>query len=240
MSVRHNVRKLLWNFGYDVCAFDPKSHPLARQKEIFQSYAIDVVLDVGANTGQFASYVRHSIGFKGTIVSFEPLRSAFEVLKSIAADDNRWQVLNFGLGDSAKVARINIAANSVSSSLLKMLPNHTDAAPESRYVGTESVQIKTLDSILDTLCSKNASIFLKLDTQGFESRVLRGAKRCLPRIDTIQLEMSLVPLYKGEIPFHRMYEFLRGKGYELVSIEPVYFGEIPGQILQVDGVFHRF
>jgi FkbM family methyltransferase len=239
MGFRHRLRELLWKYGYDVCAFEPGTHPLAREREIFRSYAIDVVFDVGANTGQFASHIRHDIGFKGKIISFEPLGSAFETLKRNASGDNLWHVYNFGLGDSGTKTRIHVAANSVSSSLLTMLPSHLKAAPGSQFVKTEEVQIKTLDSILSTLCSKDDSIYLKLDTQGFESKVLRGARKSLSWIDTIQLEMSLVPLYESEWPFDRMYKFLVAKGYDLVSIVPVYFGSIPGQILQVDGVFRR-
>ena len=73
MSLKREVRKRLWEVGYDVCRFDRGSHPLARRRLLFQSLAVDVVLDVGANTGQFAQQLRRDCDYAGRIVSFEPL-----------------------------------------------------------------------------------------------------------------------------------------------------------------------
>lgn len=239
MSIAHEFRKLLWKVGYDVFRFDPISHPLARKRKLLELYDINVVLDVGANTGQFARQMRSDIGFTGKIVSFEPLSSAFEVLKRTASGDTRWVVQNYALGDTDAAGEIHIAANSYSSSLLNMLPSHIRAAPESHYVGSEAIEVKTLDSIFNATCSSNDNVYLKIDTQGFESRVIKGAEHSLAFIDTIQLEMSLVPLYQNELLFSDMCNLLGRKGYSLVSIETGFSNQQSGQLLQVDGVFHR-
>jgi len=55
--------------------------------------------------------------------------------------------------------------------------------------------------MFDDLCSNGDEIYLKIDTQGFELRVQKGADRSLSRIRTIQLEMPLTDLYKGEATF---------------------------------------
>jgi hypothetical protein len=81
---------------------------------------------------------------------------------------------------------------------------------------------------------------MKIDTQGYESRVLQGAQGSLARIDTVQMELSLVPLYEGELLFQEMWELLRAKGYTLVAIESGFSAPASGQLLQVDGIFHRF
>jgi Methyltransferase FkbM domain len=132
-----------------------------------------------------------------------------------------------------------MSLRSCSRSLLNMLPAHTKAAPEKRYVARELIEVRTLDSIINDLCAKGDSIYLKIDTQGYESKVIKGAEESLARIGTIQLEMSLVPLYDGELLFGEMHGLLSEKGYCLVSIEAVFTDRISGQLLQVDGIYHR-
>jgi FkbM family methyltransferase len=240
MSIKHELRRMLWKIGYDISRFDPASHVLARRKKLLESYAIDILLDVGANEGQFARQMRKDVGFSGKIVSFEPLSSAFKKLKITATTDPKWKVINCALGDVDTKQYINIAGNSESSSILSMLPSHIKSAPESKYIGRELVEVKTLDSMINNLCSPEDNVFLKIDTQGFESKVIKGAENALFRIDTIQLEMSLIPLYEGELIFSDMHRLLSEKGYTMVSIEPVFIDNNSGQLLQVDGIYHRF
>jgi FkbM family methyltransferase len=239
VNIKHEVRKLIRNLGYDIVHYSVELHPLARKKKFLASYPVDVILDVGANTGQFAQRMRTDLGFSGRIVSFEPVSSAFKILKKNAAADPSWEALNYALGAVPGKSEINIAENSYSSSLLKMLPSHEKLAPESKYVGTEKIEVKTLDSIFDDICSKSERIYLKIDTQGFESRVIEGAERSLPYVDIIQLEMSLLPLYQDERLFCDLYRLLNDKGYDLVSVEPGYADKNTGRLLQVDGLFHR-
>lgn len=239
MSIKHELRKFLWKFGYDISKFTPIYHPLARRRQIFEYYAIDTVLDIGASSGQFAQQLRGDIGYANRIISFEPLSSAFELLKANAEADPSWEVFNCAIGDTEEKREINIAGNSYSSSLLNMLPSHLKSAPESKYIGREVIDIKTLDSLFGDLCKSANSIYMKIDTQGFESKVLKGAGKSLARIDTVQMEMSLVPLYEGELLFNEMCMLMSEKGYSLVAIETGFSDLVSGQLLQVDGIFHR-
>ena len=239
MKLKHRLRQWLWKFGVDISRFHPSIHPLALRRQLFRSFGIEVVLDVGANTGQFALKLRTDTGYSGRIVSFEPLSSAFTALQANARGDRLWEVHNFALGDADGTEELNVAGNSESSSLLAMLPSHRRAAPESAYVGRERVAVRTLDSVFDTIIARPCRIFLKIDTQGAESRVLRGGEKALAGIDTVQLEMSLLPLYEGERPLSEMLSLMEGKGYSLVSLEPGFADEHTGQVLQVDGIFHR-
>lgn len=225
--------------GYDISRLGPASSPLVRRRKLLKSYAINVVLDVGANAGQFAMQMRN-LGFFGKIVSFEPLGSAFELLRQNADKDPKWEIINCALGEINAAKKINVSANSCSSSLLDMLPAHTKAAPEKIYVAKELIEVRTLDSMINDLCAREDNIYLKIDTQGYESRVISGADEALARIGTIQLEMSLVPLYDEELLFGEMHSLLSEKGYSMVSIEAVYSDRTSGQLLQVDGIYHRF
>ncbi len=239
MSMKQRFRKILWNLGYDIIRFQPRQHPLARRREILKHYNIDTVIDIGANSGQFAQQLRIELGYVKRILSFEPLNSAFELLKAKAAGDSKWEVFNFALGDVDGKQEINIASNSLSSSFLNMLPLHLKAAPESKYIGKQSIDVRTLDSFFGDLCKTAVNVYMKIDTQGFESSVLKGSEQSLSKINTIQMEMSLVPLYDGEVLFGEMYMLMRKKGYSLISIEPVFSDQSSGQLLQVDGIFHR-
>lgn len=239
MDIRRQTKILLRKTGYDIIRFAPVSHPLARRKRILESCHINTVLDIGANTGQYARQLRQEIGYTNKIISFEPLSAAFDVLKANAKPDNNWQVFNFALGDTEEKTEINIADNSYSSSMLEMLPAHLTSAPQSRYIGKEAIEVKTLDSIFSNLCKPADKIYMKIDTQGFEQKVLKGAEKSLSQIDTVQMEMSLVPLYQGEHLFAEMLHIMAEKGYNLIAIEPGFTNPDTGQLLQVDGIFHR-
>src|SRR5690242_17748917 len=118
---------------------------LTRRSRLTAHRKIDLLLDVGANTGQFARSMRE-LGFSGRIISFEPLHDAFLSLQETAKNDPLWDVQNYALGERDGVATINVSQNLLSSSLLPMLPAHEAGAPESKYVRAEEITIRTLDT----------------------------------------------------------------------------------------------
>ncbi len=239
MSIKSKIRKLLQNVGYDLRPYRKFADPLERRTALYDSYGIDLVLDVGANVGQFAQRMR-SLGYKGKMLSYEPLSSAFNALLKVSQVDPLWEARNYALGDIAGKSTINISENSQSSSFNAMLPAHLDTAPESKYVATEEVEIFTLDGIFDESCKNYSNILLKIDAQGYEINVLEGGAKSLKNISTIQIEMSLVQLYENEMLFSEMYGFLEKLGYTMVSIEPGFSDQNTGQLLQADGIFHRY
>jgi hypothetical protein len=119
-----------------------------------------------------------------------------------------------------------------------MLDAHLDAAPHSRYVGKEVVPLRRLDDLIDSTAGKRR-IFLKLDVQGFESHVLRGAEAVLARALALQLEMSLLPLYQGEVLMPEMCQYLQEKHFELWDLQPGFRNPSTGRLLQVDAVFTK-
>lgn len=237
--MKNMIKKVLRRIGYDIVRYRPITDAgLIRRIRLFNHYGIDVVLDVGANVGQYASQLRKA-GYHGKIVSFEPLSTAFSELQRAADGDSDWKILNMALGDENGSAEINVAANSFSSSLLEMLPVHKQAAPDSVYVGKETIAIRRLDSDFERLVGPDERVFMKIDTQGFERQVLEGAGLALGRVCGLQLEMSLVALYSGESLFRDMWDLLLERGYTLMSLEPGFSDPVSGRLLQVDGVFFR-
>lgn len=239
MISKKTLPRILRNFlGFDIVRYSASVHPLARRALLLKNYGVDMVLDVGASAGYFGQQLR-SIGYRGRILSFEPLSSAYATLLQTIGTDLTWTAHNFALGSMAATATINIAKNSYSSSLNQMLPAHLKAAPWSEFIGTEQVEVKTLDSIFAEVAALRHNILLKIDTQGSELEVLKGATSTLPKIGTIQLEMSLVPLYENDVLFPDMHKYLCEMGYELVGMEPGFTDRTTGRLLQLDGIFHR-
>jgi len=239
VAVKQLARRILRKFGVDIVRFNSDTHPLARRAQLLATNGINLVLDVGANVGQYSHGLRE-IGYRGRIVSFEPLSTTYQQLTCRArADRLSWKALNLALGATDTTSEINIAGNSESSSFLDMLPAHLHAAPTSKYVGKERVTVRRLDSVFSEICSPNDRILLKIDTQGYEKNVLDGANGCLRHIQMVQLEMSLTPLYRNELLFDEMHAFLKDKSLMLVSLESGFVDCRSGQLLQVDGIYQR-
>ncbi len=205
---------------------------------LLAQYGVDVVLDVGANEGQFVRRL-FSQGYDGRVVSFEPGMAAFTQLEAHARSWHNWQAIHLALGAVDGDASLLIAGNSQSSSLLPMEPLHAEAAPESRYVRQETTPIRRLDSVIDDYCRPDDRCFLKLDVQGSERDVLRGAQQALQRCVGVQLEMSLAPLYRGETLFRDMWDVMSALQFDLLSFSPAFMDQRTGQTLQIDGIFFR-
>ena len=238
MNIIETLQRWTRRFGYDLVPFNATQHPLPRRRRLIEHYGIDTVLDIGANIGQFGRELRE-LGYCGRIVSFEPLTEAFKHLQAAARGDDAWRVVNMALGDTPGTQQIHRAANSESSSLLDMLPLHLEAAPYSRYTGEQPVRVETLDAVFDDVCRGARSIFMKIDTQGYEAHVLRGAACSMRHIDTVQIEMSLAPLYDGQALFNDLYAELTGQGFVLVGMESNFGDARTGHLLQLDGIFRR-
>lgn len=237
-TLKDRFRRLLRSWGYDIVSFAPAFHTLARRARLLAAERVDVVLDVGANTGQYGSELRQ-IGYAGPIVSFEPVREAFDRLAARAVSDGAWQALNLALGAARERLPIHVSHNLQSSSLLEMLPVHAETAPDSAVERDEFVAVERLDAIIDTIAAGARRAYLKMDAQGYEPRILDGATGCLDRIAAIQSEVSLVPLYEGECRFVDFVSRVGTLGFELVGVEPGFSDAASGRVLQVDCIFAR-
>jgi hypothetical protein len=114
-----------------------------------------------------------------------------------------------------------------------MLASHSDAAPEANYIGAESVQMNRLDDLCKLAPQDRA--LLKIDVQGYEKPVLDGAQQVLARCSAIVVEMSLLPLYEGQILARQLWEFLDSAGFEAWLFEPGFRNPHSGRLLQMDG-----
>jgi hypothetical protein len=122
-----------------------------------------------------------------------------------------------------------------------MLDRHVQAAPDARYVGAEAVEVVTLDSVTEIIIGDHQRVFLKVDVQGYERKVLDGAKALLASsvMVGLQLEMSLVPLYEDAWLWKDLLDHVEQQGFTLRRMIPGFSDPATSEMLQADGIFMR-
>lgn len=189
---------------------------LIHLKQLINLLGINCILDVGANEGQFALELR-GIGFKGLIVSFEPLHGAFQRLQQTFSRDACWKGYQVALGRQSVQTKINVIPHlTVMSSLL-----HTTSKWPN--VQTEDITVRRLDEMFDAAVGNLTSpkIMLKMDTQGYDLEVFAGAQGCLESILGLQSELSVVPLYHGMPHYLEALSTYEEAGFELFDFSVV-------------------
>lgn len=239
MSARSFAQNVFHRLGWEVRRSAYPSSEEDLLKRFLSAAAPSTVLDVGANIGQYGLSLR-KCGFAGRIVSFEAIPSVHARLTAVAEADLEWIVAPCcALGRAPGEARINLAGNSVSSSLLPMHDAHLKVSPDSKYIAAETVRLERLDDLARRFFPNDGRLLLKVDTQGYEEEVLAGAERVLKRVSAMQLEISVIPLYQGAPSLRRMLELCEGLGFQLHGFIPGIYQEKSGQLLQMDGLFMR-
>jgi len=195
------------------------------------------VLDVGANTGQFASAVRAVLP-SVQLYSFEPLPDCCARLRRRLERFGRFAAYNVALGDVAGVKTFQRNVFTEASSLLKMGRAHEEAFPWARDVKTETVRVDTLDACASSL-TLAPRVLLKLDVQGYELKVLQGARQTLAAITYVLVETSYQSLYEGEATFDDVYQFLKEAGFDYAGNLDQLLSPLDGSILQADLLFVR-
>ena len=234
------TKKIFQAFGILVRKYNPATSEELRRIKLLHHYRIDLVFDVGANKGNYAIGIMDA-GYEGRIVSFEPLSSAYSIIRKKSMKYGNWALApRCAIGSSNSEIEINISANSVSSTLLNMLDSHIEGAPESRIIGKEKVHVFSLDEIGPGFTGNAKNLFLKIDVQGFEQEVLKGAEKMIAEAKGIEMEISLIPLYEGQswlLP--EVLAYMKEKGFQLTSIVPAFIDHTTGKVLQCDGIFFR-
>jgi FkbM family methyltransferase len=188
---------------------------------LFEQLDIGVVLDVGARTGEYGRSLRRN-GYRGRIISFEPVGENFAILSERAANDPAWSVQQIALGNETGRSEINVTNSTVFSSF--RAPNQRSAdvfGSGSEIKATETVEVRRLDDVFDDLVPGRTNVFLKIDTQGWDLEVLRGAAATLPRVAALQTEVSVQPIYEGMPTMQDALEYLDRAGFAVSGLFPV-------------------
>jgi FkbM family methyltransferase len=222
------LRRILERYGLDI-RFAPTLNAFLKSRNV------DVVLDVGANEGQFAISLRQ-MGYDGIIVSFEPIKSVFQKLSQSASNDPNWKVQRLALGDASGTGEVQITESTVFSSLLPQTGFANDFNG-TRPVAKETVPVERLDTLFGGLAGK--STFLKIDTQGHEKKVIDGAQACLDLLVGIQLELPVVHLYSETWNLPDALAFMNDKGFVLSQVRPTNFMHGDPSLVEIDCVFRK-
>lgn len=198
-SIKKSVHKAFNLFGFDLIKSGHFDQALGTHLlKVFSSRQIDCVLDVGANIGQYGLFLRE-IGYSGHIVSFEPVKSVFDELLKHSENDPKWTCFNVALSDESKLNEINVYEGTQFSSFLDISEYAKNLWDDVGTATKEIVKTVRLDDVFPEMKGQLqcGHFYLKLDTQGFDLNVFRGAKESLRHIHAMQSELSLISVYDG-------------------------------------------
>lgn len=224
--IKNKVVRCAASAGYELIPkwkFDRQ--PLVRHlQRLFDLQRIDCVLDVGGNLGQYHDLLREDVGFNGWILSFEPVAKYIAILQDRARSDPRWRIFNYALGSADQTSIIHVTK---SPGLNSFLAPRTDAVKgfwhDDSVTHDETVRIRRLDDVYADLRSefKIEAAYLKLDTQGYDLEVIKGAQEVLPQMRALQTEASVLPLYEGMPSDESTRGHLAARGFHISGMYPV-------------------
>ncbi len=212
---------------------------LVQLESLLSAFEIDCVIDVGANTGQFAALIREH-GYRGQIVSFEPMAACAAVLESKRSADPAWSVHRFGLGSQSGEASLNHFSDATLCSLYSASENaRAEFGPLAAPTGSERITLRPLDEVWDELVSPHAKrgVLLKIDTQGHDLEVLRGALKHLPHCSVILCEASFSALYQSAQNYHELFGFLEQNGFACAGIHTLCMSSLQPKLVEADALF---
>ena len=229
-------RRLAHKLGYDIDKFNQQLTVETHLRDLLPRLKTDLLLDVGANEGQYAQMLRY-IGYVGEIISFEPGQVAFSELSKLAAHDPLWSVYNLALSDRAGAAELHLAGASVFNSL-----HATSDFGAQKYganiesSSTETITMVRLDEFLPEHVPNHGErrVFLKMDTQGHDLTVFAGAGELRNQFCGVQSEVSVLGIYQAVPNYIDALNIYREFGYEITGIYTVNRHRVTGHVIEFD------
>lgn len=197
--------------------------PLATHlRKVFDIHRITCVFDVGANLGQYRQFLREDVGWKGPVVSFEPVRRYFNQLRH----DEMSRAFNYALGNETAARAITVFDSPGLASIHSPDVEAMDRLLPRGNVqveGRETIQIRRLSDVFAEVTAgfDTTGIYLKIDTHGFDLEVFRGAKGVLPSVRALQTEVSFLPIYKEMPHFTASIAEVQDSAFDVSGFFPV-------------------
>ena len=221
-------------------ALAPYPQPGALERELsllIRLLGIGQIVDVGAHVGGFARRIRGE-GFAGRIESFEPLPSAFASLRAASAGDQLWKAHEMALGSVDGELELHIFPGDGQFNSLRSLSAHADEySPGLSQTGLSMVSVHRLDGVWPSLFCDPATTLLKVDTQGFDLEVLRGAGNLLEQIPAVLTEVAVQPLYTGAPLMEEVISYMRTHGFEMTGAFPIHRYGNGARVIEFDCTF---
>lgn len=210
----------------------------AKRLHLMDICGINLVVDVGANIGQFVREIRTG-GYRDEIISFEPLSRPFLELERLAGADPALRVQQLAIGESTCNLRMVESSFNPSSSLREFTELGKATCPDASEHSHENVSVVPLDAALGAIELSGKRVFLKIDTQGYEREVLMGATQTLQAVRMLQVEFSVELLYAGQALVSELWKLIESRGFRAYWIEPGFAHPETGTLLQFDVLFMR-
>lgn len=225
------IKAFLRRLGFDIVRYRSFWDDIAGPR------GIKTIIDIGANDGSFAMRMRKSFP-DAQIISFEPLKDAYDSLVKRMAEEKDFIAYNMALGDTTGESVIHKSASDPSSSLLPMGELHKKLYPHSAEHTDETIRVERLDDVIegDTL---QKPVLIKIDVQGFEAGVIRGGPRTIASADIILVENSFVTLYEGQALFGEIHDLLCDLGFSYRGRSETHYNEKTGEPIYEDSVFMK-
>jgi FkbM family methyltransferase len=210
-------------------------------RRFLRHFEVDCIFDVGANIGQYGTMLRKRAGYKGAIISFEPIPEVAAKLRETAQQDGRWYVEEVALGAESGRITFNVTASNQMSSL--RLPQTS----ETELFKTNTEIMRKIDVRMSTLAQELPKYrktlgfkrpFLKMDTQGHDVEVARGADEELRQFVGLQSELAIKRIYAGAPNYEEALTFYRRNGFTLSALVPNNFGHFP-HLIEIDCIMFR-
>tara|TARA_Y100000589_G_scaffold302172_1_gene313545 strand:- start:4654 stop:5406 length:753 start_codon:yes stop_codon:yes gene_type:complete len=238
--IKRKIRKYIKNFAklfkIEIQRYSKFNDSEVFFREILKRKDINIVYDIGANIGLFSLFLR-DINYKQKIICFEPVQEAYSQLKKNLKNYDVKIHPPSAIGDLSGNININVSINTGCSSILPMLDSHKRISKKSYYKSVEEVKLITLDEIYKDYLKKDSRLLLKIDTQGYEFNVLKGARKTLEKCEIILIELQVRPLYEGQKLWEEMINLLNEYGFDLWHLEKVTKDPNNHRLLELDGIF---
>ncbi len=196
------------------------------------------VLDVGANTGQFASAIAAVLP-DAMVYAFEPLPDCYETLEGrMRRLGARCETFQLAIGAMDGPVTFHRSCFSESSSVLPMSELHKQAFPWTARISPMQVEMRRLDTAVSGL-RLTPDVLLKIDVQGYENHVLRGASETLAKVAYVITEASFETLYQGQGSVADTFALLAPYGFRFRGVLEQLTCPTDDRILQADLLFAR-
>ncbi len=225
------IKGLFQFFGISVRRYIPPSYGWIYARNI------TAVLDIGANTGQYALAISKILP-ESKIYSFEPIKKCYDDL-IINTEKLNIETFNFALGENEYETEINVSSHSPSSSLLRMTDLHKKLYSHTKNFTVEKISVKALDQIAHDLNISKENYLVKIDAQGFEDKIIKGGYNTIKNAQIIQVEMTYQELYEGQPLFDNIYQVLNEMGFDFSGNISQVYNPDTGELVYSDSIFLR-
>lgn len=195
------------------------------------------IVDIGANTGQFAAHARVAFPL-ASIISFEPIESCFIELKNKFADDKNFKAYNCAIGRSNRKTTFHNNDYAPSSSMLEIAEEHVTHFPKTAHTTATVIEEKMFEEVID-ISSLSKPCLIKIDVQGYELEVIKNNAKMLNAADTVIIETSFKQLYHGQPLFDEVYQAMTKLGFVYGGSYDQLFAPGTYQIIQSDSIFYK-